>query len=378
MERLIPPEWFVDMHWTLLLVIAAAATYGLMTGADWLVHAASRLARRVGVPKVVVGATIVSLGTTSPECAVSVVAAWHGRAGLALGNAVGSIVADSGLIFGLGCLMAVLPADRFLLTRQGWVQFGAAVLLATLCYVSYALFGPQAVLGRGVGVLFLLLLSVYLAMSVRWSRQRLSTSGDKAAKTSGSEDDPSAIPPVAVPGPEDLQLEVVQPDEERPLQNSAVWLLTLIGVGVAVVVLTSHVLIVSVSELARQFGVPHVVIAATMVALGTSMPELVVGLSAVRHGHPELLVGNVIGADVLNVLFVVGASAVAAPLPILDPGARLPAIFLIVHLPTMLAVLVLFRLYIWKACRQGHFQRWMGLPLLVMYCLYVVIQYALG
>ncbi len=423
MERLIPPEWFVGLHWSLLLLIAAAATYGLMTSADWLVHGASRLARRVGIPKVVIGATIVSLGTTSPECAVSVVAAWQGHPGLALGNAVGSIIADSGLIFGLGCLLATLPVDRFLLSRQGWTQFGAASLLAALCYGSYAVSGDAAVLGRDVGFLFLGLLAAYLVVSVHWSRQRLQqeasarrtepvgTSDEKAllvqsndeadgtvraeaakdgrSTSSSAATDASSvfraepahgtIPQVALPGPQDLQLEMAGERDELPARAESVWwLLGLVFVGVFVVVLTSHVLIQSVSELARQFGVPQVVIAATMVALGTSMPELVVGLTAVVKGHPELLVGNVIGADILNVLFVIGASAAAAPLPILDPTAELPNVFLLVHLPAMLLVLVLFRLFIWKACRQGHFSRWMGAPLVVLYCVYVVIQYAVA
>ena len=98
------------------------------------IFGASGLAYRFGISKVIVGATVVSLGTTSPECAVSVMAAWSGEPGLALGNAIGSIIADTGLIFGLGCMIAVLPADRFVLSRQGWVQFGSAALLALLCY----------------------------------------------------------------------------------------------------------------------------------------------------------------------------------------------------------------------------------------------------
>jgi len=389
-EQLIPPEWFIGLHWSVLIGIAAAATYGLMNGADWLVHGASYLARRLGIPKVVVGATIVSLGTTSPECAVSVMAAWNGRPGLALGNAVGSIIADTGLIFGIGCLMAVLPVDRFLLSRQGWVQFGAALLLAGLCYSAFGWQGDAATLGREVGALFLTLLIVYMIMSVRWSRQRL--------RGLATEPDASVPAPVALPGPADLQYDEDDPAEAAPAavapvpeppppptaavgeakKASVAWLLSLVVVGAATVVVTSHILIESVSELARQFGVPQVVIAATMVALGTSLPELVVGLTAVRQGHPELLVGNVIGADILNVLFVIGASAVAASLPILDPLARVPHIFLVVHLPTMLTVLILFRVFIWIACRQGHFSRWMGLPLVTLYCAYVVIQYAVS
>jgi len=144
------------------------------------------------------------------------------------------------------------------------------------------------------------------------------------------------------------------------------------------VLLSSHVLIICVSIIAVRWGVPKVVIAGTIVAFGTSLPELVIGITSVRKGHPEILVGNIIGADILNVLFVIGASAVARPLPILDPDAAHPAIFLMLHLPTMLVILLLFRLFIFRAARRGHVHRWYGLPLLVIYAAYVVAAYMVG
>ncbi|MEE9212207.1 MAG: hypothetical protein V3U29_06100, partial [Phycisphaeraceae bacterium] len=115
MELLVPQHWFADLHGSLLLLITVASMAALIKGADWLVEGASALAYQLGMPKVIVGATIVALGTTSPECAVSVLAAWGGEPGIALGNAVGSIIADSALIFGIGCLLVALPADRFVL-----------------------------------------------------------------------------------------------------------------------------------------------------------------------------------------------------------------------------------------------------------------------
>jgi cation:H+ antiporter len=149
--------------------------------------------------------------------------------------------------------------------------------------------------------------------------------------------------------------------------------------GLSLVLLASRVLILSVSELAEShWHVPKVVIAATLVALGTSLPELVIGMTSIRKGHLEILVGNVIGADVLNVLFVVGASAAAAPLPIIEPGTRIPEIVLYVHLPAMLMILVLFRVFIHFAGRAGHFRRWYGLPLVLIYVGYTVLQYVIS
>jgi cation:H+ antiporter len=360
MEHLIAPENFRPLSEWILLVIVAGSIFFLVTAADLLVDGASGLAYRIGMPKVIVGATIVSLGTTSPECAVSVMAAWSGNSGLALGNAVGSVIADTALIFGLGCLFKRLTADRFVLNRQGWVQFSVASLLAVLCYVTWVVKGPNASLSRTVGFLLLVLLAGYMAVSVRWARRH--PMGE----------------PVVVPEPIAGAAPGLPQPISRSQQYDLAWLVAKMVLGLAVIIFASHILILAVSELAIRWGVPQVVIAATLVAIGTSMPEMVIGLASVFKGHDELLVGNVIGADILNILFVIGASAVASPLPIFDQQAGVPAIFLLLHLPVMLLVLGLFRLYVFRASGRGRFSRWMGLPLLVIYVLYTVIQYAIG
>lgn len=347
-EHVIPHAWVVGLSQFLLLLICAASVAVLIKGADWLVNGASGLAYRFGISKVIVGATVVSLGTTSPECGVSVMAAWSGEPGLALGNAIGSIIADTGLIFGLGCLLATLPADRFVLSRQGWVQFGAGALLAALCYGSYLWMGEQAVLGRAVGIFLLVLLAGYLYISVQWSRRH----------------------------PEGEPFRHKDDDVENQAGASVATLIGLCVLGLVLVLLASRMLILAVTELAEvHWHVPKVVIAATLVALGTSLPELVIGITSIMKGHREILVGNVIGADILNVLFVVGAAATAAPLPLLEPAARIPTIALILHIPVMLTILVLFRVFIHQASRTGHFRRWQGIPLVMIYLAYTVFQY---
>lgn len=355
MEHLIPAAWFIGApQWGLLLTSAVAIAL-LGKGADWLVDGASGLAYRMGISKVIVGATIVSLGTTSPEAAVSVVAAWSGQPGLALGNAIGSIIADSGLIFGLGCLIAVLPADRFVLARQGWVQFGSGMLLAIVCYVAWWSSGAGATIGRPVGILLLLLLAGYMAISIRWSgRHPHGEPFQGAEQEAGGQSE--GVPPVA--------------------PRAAIALGGLCLIGLTLVILSSHVLVQSVTELAEaHWHVPKVVIAGTLVALGTSLPELVIGVASILKGHREILVGNVIGADILNVLFVIGASAVAAPLPIIESGSSLPMIALYLHVPTMILILVLFRLFIHSATRTGSFKRWYGVPLVAIYVAYAALQY---
>jgi cation:H+ antiporter len=355
MEHLIPAEWFEPLHWTLLLLIGGASMYALIKGADMLVEGASGMALRMGMSKVIVGATIVSLGTTSPECAVSVMAAWRGEAGLALGNAVGSIIADTGLIFGVGCLLMALPVTPFILRRQGWVQFGAGAALAGICYLMWFIDGPHAALGRWVGFMFLAALAWYIWASVHWGRQH--------AKL-------------------DELAEHTHEDPEQLLDRSGRdpwWKLgTFFIIGLLLVIVFGHVLIECVKVMAERLDVPAVVISSTIVAFGTSLPELVVGITAIRKGHPALLIGNVIGADILNVLFVIGAAAAASPLPIIEQTAAIPQIFLYLHLPTMMAVLILFRLFIADAMGHGKFRRVHGVILVSVYVAYLALNLILS
>jgi cation:H+ antiporter len=140
--------------------------------------------------------------------------------------------------------------------------------------------------------------------------------------------------------------------------------------GLLMVLIGARILVPSASEIAVRFGVPDDVIAATMVAFGTSLPELMTAIAAVRKGHPEITVGNIVGADVLNVLFVIGAAAAAVPLAI-------PENFYYFHFPAMLFILFSFRLFI-SMNGAGVFYRWQGYWLLGVYLVYVILQYALN
>lgn len=342
MEHLLPDSLFTSLPSLVLIGLAIVGLVLLSRGADWLVEAATALALRFGLPKIIIGATLLSLGTTAPECAVSVMAAVQGDPGLALGNSVGSVIFDTAIIFGLLSLFTRLPADRFILSRQGWWQFGSAVLLAGISYGFYFTVGEEAVIPRWAGLFMLGLLVVYMAMSVRWAKAHPEAGGH--------------------------ELESI--NDGAPVWLDLFWIVA----GLALVLVSGRITVASVSIAAERAGVPQAVIAATFVAMGTSLPELIVGYTALKKGHGEILVGNVIGADVLNVLFVSGAAATACPLPIL--GEIEPRhVFLTIHLPAMLAVLVYFRLCIARAVRLGSFDRWMGYPLLAMYAAYAIAQF---
>ncbi len=320
-----------------LLLLIALCIAALSKGADWLIDGIVDLARRLNLPKIVIGATVVSLGTTAPEAFVSVMAAYMGKPGLALGNGVGSIIADTGLIFGLTCLLARVPVNRFILNRTGLVQVGSATLLAL--FAVAALFGSDEMprLERWNGVVMILLLFGYLYMSYRWALQHANNSDEHRS-------------------------------EPPQLSHAMCW--AMIIVGLCLVLLGARIIVPIVGQIAARLGVSSDIVAATMVAFGTSLPELMTAIASVRKGHPEIMVGNIVGADVLNCLFVVGAAAMAHPLLI-------PPTFYTFHFPAMLLVLYSFRAFI-SIRPKSVFPQWQGAWLLSIYLVYVILQYALN
>jgi cation:H+ antiporter len=338
------PQSLLSEQPTGLLWLIVLASIGLLVfGANQTVSSAVRLARALGVSKVIVGATIVSLGTTTPETCVSVAAAFQGNPGLSLGNAVGSILADTGLIFGLCCVIKRLPMDRFVVKRHGWLQLGAGVLLVATCLGLWALSGDihDVVIPRSVGFLYVLLLVGYLYLSVKWARLHPQLIPEEAKGANGTSRRGGAF-----------------------LRNIA-----LLVTGLAVVVLTSDSLVGSVEVICQRSNIPESVLAITLVAVGTSLPELAIALGSLIKGHEDLSVGNILGADILNVLYVSGASAVASPL-------RVEPAFFYLYLPSMIAVLVLFRLY--TLLGRDRFHRWQGVPLLAAYAIFVVLTLVLA
>jgi cation:H+ antiporter len=333
-------QFLAELSTASLLGIIIICIALLSKGADWMIDGVVDLAERTGLPKIVIGATVVSLGTTLPEAFVSVMAAYMGNPGLALGNGVGSIIADTGLIFGLTCVLATVPLNRFILNRTGWVQVGAATLLVAIAVIPLLRGDAEPVLERWVGFLFLLLLVGYLYITYVWARQ-----GSVMVMEEGEEDSAQEL-----------------------MGIGKCWLLV-IG-GLLMIVAGARVLVPAASEIALRFGVPDDVVAATMVAFGTALPELMTAIAAVRKGHPEITVGNIVGADVLNCLFVIGAAAVAAPLAI-------PENFYYFHFPAMLIILFSFRVFI-SMNRSGVFHRWQGGWLLAVYAVYVFLGYALS
>ena len=294
--------------WALLAMLVASILV-LGKAADVLVEDAVAISLQWGLPSAVVGATIVSLGTTMPEAVVSVLAAVQGRSELALGNAVGSIICDTGLILGIGCLIRPLPFDRGVVNQQSWVKVGTGALLVLAC-VPWLTTGPLQVFSSGgtlpqvAGWGFLALLALYMRWSVQLAR---GVAGEDAQDVSH-----------ALPG------------RARTVVS--------LGLAIAGVVVSSTFLISSATEIAVRLDVPSSIIAATLVAFGTSLPELVIVVTATLKGETEIAIGNVIGADILNVLFVAGAAAAVTP-----SGLQADPHFFVLQFPAMLVLLGIFR-----------------------------------
>ena len=331
-------EFLMNSSILISLLVLALSLYTLGKGADILVDNAVALSLRWGIPKMVLGATIVSLGTTLPEASVSTLAAIKGNADLALGNAIGSIIADTGLIIGIAALLGTVPVDKRLIHRQGTVQFSAALLL-TVAALPFFSAGREGTIYQWMGWVFVALLIGYMYISFRWAKE--SAAGNENADDS-------------------------LPEAEKPLFFQLLFL----ALGIAVVVLSSKILIPAVEVSAVKAGIPQSIIAATLVAFGTSVPELVTAITAVKKGHGELAAGNIIGADILNVLFVLGVAAAVTP-----AGIHVPIGFYYVQFPTMLLVLGIFRFC--STRKSGVITRLQGFFLFIFYIAYVILNFVL-
>ncbi|QYX55487.1 calcium/sodium antiporter [Roseovarius sp. SCSIO 43702] len=256
----------------ILLVISGLV--GLVLGGELLVRGAVGVAQRLGLSQMVIGVTLVGFGTSAPELAASLSAALSGSPGIALGNVVGSNIGNILLILGAAALLrpVVLPAVG--LGRDGGVMLASALALAAVVLVG-------ADMGRLVGAGFVIWLAAYLTVTLR--------SG------SGPVTEVEAVP--AAPG--------------------AVWSgLGLAGIGLVALVGGANLLVTGASGIARAAGLSDAVIGLTVVAIGTSLPELVTALVAARKGHGDVALGNVLGSNIFNILGILGVTALVQPMQV--------------------------------------------------------------
>ena len=256
------------------LVVGFAA---LAWSADRFVDGASAMARRLGVSSLLIGLSVVGIGTSLPEMLVSAIAALEGTPGLALGNALGSNVANVGLILGTTALVTPM------MMRSGILHREFPLLMVVVAFTALLL--ADAALSRLDGLLLLAGLVGVLAWMAR-----------EARRPAGGSDVMSR------------ELEAALPDD-MPLGRAIIWVV----LGLGVLLISSRALVWAAVALAGQLGVSDLVIGLTVVAVGTSLPELAAGIASVRRGQDELAVGNIVGSNIFNLLAVLGIAGVIAP-----------------------------------------------------------------
>ena len=320
---------------TALLLIAG--TIALVAGAELLVRGAARLAARFGISQLVIGLTVVAFGTSSPEMAVSTVAAVSGAGDIALGNIVGSNIFNILIVLGLSALVAPLVVAREVIREQMPIMIGVSFLVL--------LFAWSGNVGRVEGLILFLGIIVYTWVLVTESRKESAAS--RAAEPMLGAD----------PGDErDAMGRPRQPALLRPLAE--------LLIGLVLLVLGSDWLVDGATTIAERFGVSQLVIGLTIVAAGTSLPELATSIVAALRGERDMAIGNVVGSNIFNMLAILGAASLIAP-----DGIAVPPAALSFDIPVMIAV-ALVCLPIFFNGQVIH--RWEGALLIAFYVAYTV------
>lgn len=310
------------MQTGLVILLFVVGLVLIIKGGDWFVDSAVFIANLTGIPKFIIGATIVSVATTLPELTVSVTGVIDGELDLAVGNAVGSVTANIGLIMGISlvCMPAVIKRSQFWL--KGVLMSAAALLLWILCkdgtlhmLPSFALF---------------VLLAVYVWDNIRDAKNDV-----------GSD-----------------ERELVD-KKELPQQ------LVMFVVGVAAIVVGSKLLIEYGSEIALLLGVPSAIIGVTMVAIGTSLPELITTLTAIRKKESSMSIGNIIGANIIDLAMILPICSVVS-----DGKLTIAEQSYALDMPMCFAMTVIAVL---PPLIKGKLYRWQGILMLALYAVYVVI-----
>lgn len=310
------------MQTGLVILLFVVGLVLIIKGGDWFVDSAVFIANLTGIPKFIIGATIVSVATTLPELTVSVTGVIDGELDLAVGNAVGSVTANIGLIMGISlvCMPAVIKRSQFWL--KGVLMSAAALLLWILCkdgtlhmLPSFALF---------------VLLAVYVWDNIRDAKNDV-----------GSD-----------------ERELVD-KKELPQQ------LVMFVVGVAAIVVGSKLLIEYGSEIALLLGVPSAIIGVTMVAIGTSLPELITTLTAIRKRESSMSIGNIIGANIIDLALILPICSVVS-----DGKLTIAEQSYALDMPMCFAMTVIAVL---PSLIKGKLYRWQGILMLALYAVYVVI-----
>ena len=307
----------------------------LIKGGDWFVDGASALARRFHLPELLIGATVVSIGTTLPEVMVSTMSAVSGHGEIAYGNAIGSVICNSALIAAI--TIAVRPGKVDPKTLRVPVAFFFAAA-AIYCVAAYAM----GEFTRPLGFVMLAMFVAYMVANVLQMKK--------------------------APAAAEAEAEAENAGEEMSLTKTLV-------LGAVLIALGANLLVDNGTLIAQALGVPESVIALTFVALGTSLPELVTAITSLVKGCSDLSLGNIVGANVFNLVLVSGVSVTLAPFTV-PQSSTLFGInsSLVLEIPVMLAVMMIMTL---PALKRGRLSRAQGIILLCIYAAFCAIQFTM-
>ncbi|MCD7806705.1 MAG: calcium/sodium antiporter [Lachnospiraceae bacterium] len=333
----------------MIYLLFAVGLMLLIKGGDWFVDGATGIARRFHLPELLIGATVVSIGTTLPEVMVSTTSAIQGHSQIAYGNAIGSIICNTALIAAVS--MAIRPSavnPRNLRTPVTFF-FIAAVFYAAIAYTT-------GYFSRPAGIILLVLFVLYIISNVMEMKDAPNGSnpavGNDAVRDDGSESDEEST--------------------DDPLWK----LILLLVVGALLIAVGADLLVDNGTLIAQALGVPESVIALTFVALGTSLPELVTAITSLIKGHSSLSLGNIIGANVFNLVLVCGLSMTVSPFSIPENSTLFGInASLVVDLPVMFLVMILLTSI---PLVKGKTTRLQGIALLAIYAAFCMYQFTMG
>ena len=309
----------------------------LIKGGDWFVDGAVGIAHRFHLPELLIGATVVSIGTTLPEVMVSAQAAFQGNAGISYGNAIGSIICNTSLIAAITIAAKPGPVSRKSLILPSAFFAGAALFYSVIAWTTGRF-------ERWEGLVLLTVFIVYMVLVVL----QMKNHPELAAEAAPEED---------------------APDKELPLWRE----LLMLVIGAVVIAVGANLLVENGTLIAQALGVPDSVIGLTMVALGTSLPELVTAITSLAKGHGALSLGNVIGANLFNLVLVSGLAITISPFAV--PAERTIAgmnASLIIDIPVMLLVMAILCV---PALLKEKLSRWQGILLLCIYASFTIFQF---
>ena len=307
----------------------------LIKGGDWFVDGATGIATRFNLPDIVVGATVVSIGTTLPEVMVSATGALQGQGAMAYGNAIGSIICNTALIAAISVACNPGPVNVKTMKMPVIFFFSSAALY---CLAAYIL----GEFPRWMGLVMLAIFVVYTVLNVRNGLKNPDAGAEEEEEAGGK--------------PKQLWQELL-----------------LLVVGAAVIAVGADLLVEHGTFIAQELGVPETVIALTFVALGTSLPELVTTITSLKKGRASLGIGNVIGANVFNLVLVSGVAVTLAPFEV--PVGKLllgQNASLVLDIPVMLGVMLLLTV---PALATKKLHRWQGIALLCVYAAFCLFQF---